>query len=165
MSHLNFIQSKIITNNQTLETLLSRWQFQGYKVVFTNGCFDLLHDGHLQYLAEAKLLGDKLFIGLNSDASTRRLKGEHRPINNEKSRSLMLAALLFVDAVMLFEENTPFELIQKIAPDVLVKGGDYNIDNIVGAEIVQAKGGLVTTIPFLEGFSTTNIEEKIRKSL
>lgn len=160
MDFLAHIQSKILSD-ATLTKTLAYWHFSKEKVVFTNGCFDLLHSGHLQYLSQARNLGTKLIIGLNSDASTRRLKGNHRPINDENSRCLMLASLVFVDAVILFEEDTPFELIQTIQPDILVKGGDYAIENIVGADIVKAKGGIVTTIPFLEGFSTTNIEQKI----
>lgn len=160
MDFLTHIQSKIL-NDATLTKTLAYWHFSEEKVVFTNGCFDLLHSGHLQYLAQARNLGTKLIIGLNSDASTQRLKGKHRPINDENSRSLMLASLIFIDAVVLFGEDTPFNLIQRIQPDILVKGGDYAIENIVGADIVKAKGGIVTTIPFLEGFSTTNIEQKI----
>jgi D-glycero-beta-D-manno-heptose 1-phosphate adenylyltransferase len=163
MNYLHYIESKIL-DAESLEKTLVHWRFEGKKIVFTNGCFDLLHSGHLQYLAQAKNLGHKLVIGLNSDASTKRLKGTHRPINDEKSRSLMLAALVFVDAVVLFEEDTPLNLIQIVQPDILVKGGDYNISAIVGADLVQQKGGLVTTLPFLEGYSTTNIEEKILKT-
>jgi D-glycero-beta-D-manno-heptose 1-phosphate adenylyltransferase len=163
MNYLHYIESKIL-DAESLEKTLVHWRFEGQKIVFTNGCFDLLHSGHLQYLAQAKNLGHKLVIGLNSDASTKRLKGTHRPFNDEKSRSLMLAALVFVDAVVLFEEDTPLNLIQIVQPDILVKGGDYNISTIVGADLVQQKGGLVTTLPFLQGYSTTNIEEKILKT-
>jgi rfaE bifunctional protein nucleotidyltransferase chain/domain len=160
MNYLDYINSKILASKPMEKTLLL-WRFREEKIVFTNGCFDLLHSGHLQYLAQAKNLGTKLIIGLNSDASTKRLKGEHRPINDEKSRSLMLASLVFIDAIIIFEEDTPLELIQKIQPDVLVKGGDYAIEQIVGAAEVQAKGGFVTTLSFLEGYSTTSIETKI----
>jgi D-glycero-beta-D-manno-heptose 1-phosphate adenylyltransferase len=163
MNYLHYIESKIL-DAESLEKALTHWRFEGQKIVFTNGCFDLLHSGHLQYLAQAKNLGTKLVIGLNSDASTKRLKGAHRPINDEKSRSLMLAALIFVDAVVVFEEDTPLQLIEIVQPDVLVKGGDYSINTIVGAELVQQKGGLVTTLPFLEGYSTTNIEKKIKQN-
>jgi D-glycero-beta-D-manno-heptose 1-phosphate adenylyltransferase len=163
MNYLHYIESKIL-DAESLGKALAHWRFEGQKIVFTNGCFDLLHSGHLQYLAQAKNLGHQLVIGLNSDASTKRLKGAHRPINDEKSRSLMLAALVFVDAVVLFEEDTPLNLIQIIQPDILVKGGDYNISTIVGADLVQQKGGFVTTLPFLQGYSTTNIEEKILKN-
>jgi rfaE bifunctional protein nucleotidyltransferase chain/domain len=160
MDYLAHIESKIL-DSISLEKKMAHWKFAGAKIVFTNGCFDLLHSGHLQYLAQAKSLGDILMIGLNSDASTKRLKGQHRPINDEKSRALLLAALVFIDAVVLFEEDTPLELIQMVQPDVLVKGGDYVIENIVGATIVQQKGGTVCTLPFLNGYSTTNIEDKI----
>jgi D-glycero-beta-D-manno-heptose 1-phosphate adenylyltransferase len=160
MDFLAHIQAKVL-DHSTLNKTLSLWHFCSETIVFTNGCFDLLHSGHLQYLAQARSLGTKLIIGLNSDASTKRLKGEHRPINDERSRCLMLSSLLFVDAVVSFEEDTPYELIQLIKPNVLVKGGDYTIEQIVGADFVKSKGGVVTTIPFLEGFSTTNIEQKI----
>jgi rfaE bifunctional protein nucleotidyltransferase chain/domain len=160
MDFLNHIHSKIL-DSHNLEKTLALWHFQNEKIVFTNGCFDLIHSGHLQYLAQARALGNRLIIGLNSDLSTKRLKGNHRPINDEKSRGLLLASLVFVDAVIVFEEDTPLELIKKIQPDILVKGGDYLIANIVGAKEVQEEGGFVTTIPFLEGYSTTNIETKI----
>ncbi len=131
------------------------------KIVFTNGCFDVLHFGHVQYLLEAKKLGDLLVVGLNSDASVRRLKGESRPINGEQERAFVLAALAFVDYVVVFEEDTPKELIEVVKPDVLVKGGDYQIENIVGADFVIQNGGTVTTIPFVEGFSSTHILEQL----
>lgn len=131
------------------------------KIVFTNGCFDVLHFGHVHYLQQAKKLGDILVIGLNSDDSVRRLKGETRPINGEKERAFVLAALSFVDYVVVFEEDTPKELIEVVKPDVLVKGGDYHIENIVGADFVLQNGGSVTTIPFVEGYSSTQIIEKL----
>lgn len=134
----------------------------GQKIVFTNGCFDVLHFGHVHYLLQAKKLGDILVIGLNSDDSVRRLKGPTRPINGENERALVLAALVCVDYVTLFEEDTPEELIKVVRPDVLVKGGDYTLDNIVGAEFVTQNGGIVTTIPFVEGFSSTRIIEKLK---
>lgn len=161
MDYLAHINSKIISDAVVLEKTLLHWHFAQARVVFTNGCFDLLHSGHLQYLAQAKNLGHRLIIGLNSDASTRQLKGQHRPINDERSRALALAALLYTDAVVIFEEATPENLIKIIQPDVLVKGGDYDVNKIVGADIVRQKGGIVTTLPFLEGYSTTNIEQKI----
>ena len=130
------------------------------KIVFTNGCFDVLHYGHVRYLLEAKALGDLLVVGLNSDDSVRRLKGESRPINGEKERAFVLAALEFVDYVVVFEEDTPKELIEVVNPNVLVKGGDYQIGNIVGADFVMQNGGTVTTIPFVEGYSSTQIIEK-----
>ena len=131
------------------------------KIVFTNGCFDVLHYGHVRYLLDAKSLGDLLVVGLNSDDSVRRLKGESRPINGEKERAFVLAALEFVDYIVVFEEDTPKKLIETVKPDVLVKGGDYQIENIVGADFVIQNGGTVTTIPFVEGFSSTRIIEQL----
>jgi D-beta-D-heptose 7-phosphate kinase/D-beta-D-heptose 1-phosphate adenosyltransferase len=131
------------------------------KIVFTNGCFDVLHFGHVYYLQQARQLGDLLVVGLNSDASVKRLKGDSRPINGEKERAYVLAALAFVDYVVVFEEDTPEKIIKKVKPDVLVKGGDFEISNIVGADFVQQNGGIVTTIPFVEGFSSTQIIEKL----
>lgn len=132
------------------------------KIVFTNGCFDVLHFGHVRYLLEAKELGDVLVVGLNSDDSVRRLKGPARPINGEKERAFVLASLACVDFVVLFDEDTPEELIKTVRPDVLVKGGDYSLDQIVGADFVQQNGGEVTTIPFVEGYSSTCIIEKLK---
>lgn len=131
------------------------------KIVFTNGCFDVLHFGHVHYLLKAKELGDILVVGLNSDDSVRRLKGSARPVNGEKERAFVLAALSCIDYVTLFEEDTPEELIKVVRPDVLVKGGDYDITTIVGADFVQRNGGTVTTIPFVEGFSSTRIIEQL----
>lgn len=138
------------------------WQQQGFEVVFTNGCFDLLHLGHLYYLAQARDLGDFLVVGMNSQESVSRLKGSHRPIKDEKTRACLLASLQFVDLVVRFEEDTPLALIQALRPDVLVKGGDYTIKDIVGAAEVQSWGGSVHTLSFVEGYSTTALEEKIR---
>ena len=152
MSILQSIESKIIT--------ISRWQEirnEDHKVVFTNGCFDVLHRGHVTYLAAARDLGDCLVVGLNSDASVKRLKGENRPINNENDRALVLAALSFIDYIILFEEDTPKNLIEQVKPDILVKGGDYKIEDIVGADFVQKNGGKVLTIPFVDGYSSTKI--------
>jgi rfaE bifunctional protein nucleotidyltransferase chain/domain len=140
------------------------WQQQGLEVVFTNGCFDLLHYGHLHYLAQAKDLGDRLVIGLNSGASVSRLKGPHRPINDELTRLHALASLTFVDMVVLFEEDTPLNLIKTLLPDVLVKGGDWSLSQIVGAQEVLGRGGRVLSLPFIEGYSTTSIEQKIRQN-
>jgi rfaE bifunctional protein nucleotidyltransferase chain/domain len=137
------------------------WKNQGLEVVFTNGCFDILHFGHIAYLQEAKAKGDKLVIGLNSDASVQILKGKHRPINDQKSRIAILDSLSFVDLIVLFEEETPLALITLIVPDILVKGGDYTIDKIVGANIVLENGGQVLSLQFVEGYSTTNLEQKI----
>ena len=163
MNLLSFIDSKVM-DAVSLQKALALWRFESAKIVFTNGCFDLLHRGHIQYLAQAKMLGTKLVIGLNSDDSVRRLKGAGRPINDQQSRSLMLASMLFVDAVVIFDEDTPYELIKSVMPDVLVKGGDYNTENIVGADIVRQGGGTVSVLPFLEGFSSTNIAKKILDS-
>lgn len=133
------------------------------KIVFTNGCFDILHVGHIRYMQEAAALGDILIVGLNSDDSVKRLKGPERPINNQNDRAEMLAALEFIDYVAVFDEDTPYELIKRIQPDVLVKGGDYNPDNVVGKDIVEARGGELRLLDFVVGKSTTNIIEKIRK--
>lgn len=157
----SLVQEKIFSWDQmTYQSEL--WKQAGCKVVFTNGCFDLIHYGHLYYLAEASSLGDKLIIGVNGDASVARLKGEHRPIKDEKNRLALLASLLFVDAVVIFDQDTPYELIKMIKPDLLVKGGDYKIEEIVGADIVQKAGGEVKTLAFVEGYSTTALENKIR---
>lgn len=145
-----------------LKGAITGWQAAGNKVVFTNGVFDLLHIGHITYLAKAAELGDKLVIGLNSDISVKRIKGESRPINSENNRAALLAALFFVDAVVLFEEDTPLNLITALMPDVLVKGADYTIENVVGAKEVMANGGEVKTISFVEGHSSTSIIQKIK---
>lgn len=139
------------------------WRSFGKKIVFTNGCFDILHHGHLHLVAAAANLGNVLVVGINSDASVKRLKGEDRPINHEQERMFQMASLLCTDAVCLFEEDTPEELIKTIRPDVLVKGGDYNIENIVGADFVQSYGGTVSSIPFVEGYSTTATITSIKK--
>jgi D-glycero-beta-D-manno-heptose 1-phosphate adenylyltransferase len=156
------IADKIQTWDQIRVTVES-WKAAGQKIVFTNGCFDILHYGHIHYLAQARDLGDRLVIGLNSTASVRRLKGPHRPINDEVTRQTLLAALEFVDAVVEFEQDTPYELIKTVQPDVLVKGGDWRPEQIVGADLVLAGGGEVKSLPFVEGYSTTAIEEKIRE--
>jgi D-glycero-beta-D-manno-heptose 1-phosphate adenylyltransferase len=158
---LNRISKKIQSFDQ-IEATVRRWQATGKTVVFTNGCFDLLHYGHLHYLADARDVGDKLIVGLNSAASVRRLKGEHRPINDELTRQYLLAALEVVDAVVVFDADTPLDLICRIAPDILVKGGDWQPDQIVGSDFVLRNGGKVMSLPFVEGYSTTNLESKIR---
>ncbi|MGW8122188.1 D-glycero-beta-D-manno-heptose 1-phosphate adenylyltransferase [Roseivirga echinicomitans] len=140
-----------------------KWKSQGEKVVFTNGCFDILHLGHIDYLEKAKALGSKLVVGLNDNPSVKRLKGEERPINNENARARMLAALAFVDGVTLFSEDTPKELITYLIPNILVKGSDYDLSNIVGADIVLANGGEVKTIDLVDGYSTTNLIQKLKK--
>lgn len=156
------IQQKLISNNQQLESLLAQWKQKGCKVVFTNGCFDLLHRGHVDYLTKARDLGDALFLGLNTDASVSSLKGPNRPIQDEQSRMLIMASLECVDAVMLFDEPTPYNLINKVQPDILVKGSDYKPEDIVGYDIVTAKGGQVITLDFIPGYSTSGIERKIK---
>lgn len=156
------IQNKILNNSTEFNALLDDWRANNYKIVFTNGCFDLLHRGHVDYLTKARDLGDKLFLGLNTDASVSKLKGEHRPIQDEQSRLHIMASLQCVDAVILFDEETPYELIKSVQPDILVKGADYKPENIVGYDIVTAKGGEVITLEFLEGYSTTSIEKKIK---
>jgi len=133
------------------------------KTVFTNGCFDILHIGHVHYLNEAKSLGDKLVVGLNSDSSVKRLKGDERPINHELDRKFVLENLKAVDEVIIFDDDTPIELIKKINPDILVKGGDWPIEKIVGHEHVLANGGLVKSLSFKDGYSTTSTLEKIKK--
>jgi len=153
--------TKIVTWTQALDHV-RKWKNAGDKVAFTNGCFDILHKGHVTYLEEARLLASRLVVGLNSDASTTRLKGPGRPLNSEDARAAVLAALESVDLVVIFGEDTPGELIETLQPDVLVKGGDYTVDNVVGADFVQNRGGKVLIIPFLQGYSTTSIEEKIR---
>jgi len=152
-----------IVSQQELQKRIKSWQSKGQKVVFSNGCFDILHLGHIDYLEKARAFGDKLVIGLNSDDSVRVLKGSSRPVNLQEARARMLAALSFVDGVTVFEEETPQELIEYLLPNVLVKGSDYNIENIVGAKSVIANGGSVETIDLVNGYSTTNIIEKIKK--
>lgn len=129
--------------------------------MFTNGCFDIIHPGHVDYLERARSMGSCLVVGLNSDASVRRLKGALRPVNDQQSRARVLAALACVDFVIIFDEDTPLELIRKVSPDVLVKGGDWSVDRIVGREVVEAAGGTVCSIPLLAGYSTTGTVERI----
>ena len=160
MKTLTTIKNKLLSR-EALETKLAEWRSAGETIVFTNGCFDILHRGHVEYLAQAADLGDKLIVGLNTDASVKRLKGESRPVNDEKSRALLLSALQFVDAVVFFDEDTPYDLIKQVQPDILVKGNDYKPEEIVGYDIVTAKGGKVLTIDLVEGFSTTNIISRL----
>ncbi|WP_161889675.1 D-glycero-beta-D-manno-heptose 1-phosphate adenylyltransferase [Pontibacter russatus] len=155
---------KIFTLPQ-LQQQVSAWRSQGKRIVFTNGCFDLLHLGHVDYLEKARRLGDKLVLGLNTDASISRIKGPTRPLQDEVSRARIMASLLFVDAVVLFDQNTPLELIEAVQPDILVKGDDYTVENIVGHEVVLARGGEVKTVPLVKGYSTTSIVKKIEKQL
>jgi len=159
------IERTLVDKINTLPNLMQKvkqWKSEGQKLVFTNGVFDLIHTGHITYLAQAAELGNKLIIGLNSDASVKRLKGESRPVNHQDSRALLLSAFFFIDAIVIFDEDTPANLINTAMPDVLVKGGDYTIENIVGANEVMANGGEVKTINFVEGYSSTAIINKIR---
>ncbi len=144
--------------------MLHVWRFQQKKIVFTNGCFDIVHLGHLDYLSKAADLGDILILGLNTDASVQRLKGAGRPVVDEQARAFMMASLRFVDAVVLFDQQTPYELIQLVQPDVLVKGKDYKAEEVVGYDIVTAKGGKVETIDLVPGYSTTALIQKIIRS-
>ena len=143
--------------------IINRIKAERKKIVFTNGCFDLLHVGHIRYLAQAKKLGDFLIIGLNSDSSVKELKGENRPINSFEDRATLLSAIESVDLVVMFEEQTPKNLIKDIVPDILVKGGDYNIEDIVGYQTVMQNGGQVKTLSFYDGYSSTNYINKIKK--
>lgn len=163
MTQMEQIERKIVYRKD-LKKLILKWRNANERIVFTNGCFDLLHLGHVDYLAKAKDLGERLIIGVNTDSSVKRLKGEHRPLQDENSRLHILAALQSVDAVVLFDEDTPYELIKEIEPDILVKGADYKIENIVGYDIVVSRGGSVQTIEFIEGYSTTLIEKRILNS-
>lgn len=160
MNKLANLSSKILDRDQ-LRRACVVWNFKNQKVVFTNGCFDILHLGHIEYLSKAAGLGDVLVIGMNTDQSIQKIKGQSRPINDEHSRSMVLAALEFVTAVVLFDEETPYELIKTIQPDILVKGKDYTVEEVVGHDIVLAKGGKVVTIELTPGYSTTAIEQKI----
>ncbi len=151
-----------IVNPAQLVAQVATWKASGKRIVFTNGCFDILHLGHVDYLEKASEKGDKLIIGINTDKSVKRLKGDNRPVNNEIARARILAALAFVDAVTFFDEDTPLALIQMISPDVLIKGSDYTISNIVGADIVLKNGGKVETIELVSGYSTTQIINQIK---
>lgn len=158
-----FIEGKYYSR-ETVVAATKRWKFLGKKIVFTNGVFDLLHDGHLKSLHEAASHGDILLIGLNSDASVKKLKGDSRPIQGEATRSAVLANLFITDGIILFDADTPLELIKLILPDVLVKGGDYEIKDIAGAKEVIAAGGEVIIVPILAGHSTSNTVAKMRKA-
>jgi rfaE bifunctional protein nucleotidyltransferase chain/domain len=162
MERLSTIKSKIYTWDH-LRRQLALWRFKEKKIVFSNGCFDVLHLGHVEYLAKARDLGDILIVGLNSDDSVRRIKGAHRPVNNEEARAITLAALSFVDGVIHFTEDTPLELIKLIQPDILVKGKDYEGKDIVGSDVVKSHGGQVVTIELTKGYSTTHTIELAQK--
>ncbi len=163
MKSVSAIEKKIFTLPQMLAQIAS-WRVINKKIAFTNGCFDILHEGHIFSLSQAAAEADYLIVGVNSDSSTKRLKGPERPVNHEHSRALLLASLVIVDAVVIFDEDTPLELITAIKPDVLVKGGDYTIEQIVGSKEVIANGGRVVINPIVEGFSTTGIIQQIKSS-
>ena len=160
-TQLELIVEKIIPHDK-IEKHTNLWRFLSNRIVFTNGCFDILHRGHIEYLAAAADLGSKLIIGLNSDASVARLKGSGRPVNTFQDRALALAALRFTDAIVEFDEDTPLNLIRMVGPDFLVKGGDYSQNEIVGAKDVEANGGEIVIISFTEGYSTTSFLKKIQ---
>ena len=160
MDKLEIIKSKIVTKDN-LRILLSFWKFKEKRIVFTNGCFDIIHRGHIEYLAKAASCGNILIVGLNTDDSVKRLKGKNRPLQDEYSRAIILASLSFVDNVILFNEDTPYDLIKFVQPDILIKGSDYKPEDIVGYDIVKAKSGEIITVDFIAGYSTTNIIKKI----
>ncbi|NCI45842.1 D-glycero-beta-D-manno-heptose 1-phosphate adenylyltransferase [Sediminibacterium soli] len=163
MKAVESIEKKILALPDLLR-LVAGWRLLGKRIAFSNGCFDILHEGHIFSLSQAAKEADYLVVGLNSDSSTRQLKGAGRPVNHEKSRALVLASLVMVDAVVLFEEDTPLHLIQSLLPDVLVKGGDYTVEQIAGSKEVLANGGRVVINPIVEGFSTTGIIQHIKSS-
>lgn len=163
MEKLDIIKSKILSS-QELEIALPYWRFKDFKIVFTNGCFDIIHRGHIEYLAKASAHGDILFIGLNSDKSVKSIKGPGRPIQDENSRALILASLSFVSALVLFNEDTPIKLIEKVQPDILIKGADYKPEEIVGYDLVKGIGGEIITIDLVEGYSTSAINNKLSSS-
>lgn len=162
MNHLELIQSKIYDLPALLRQILI-WRFLGDKIIFTNGCFDLLHYGHVCYLSKAADLGKQLIVGINSDASVKKLnKGPNRPIQDENTRATIMASLHFVSAVIIFREDTPYDLIKAIEPDILVKGGDWKPENTVGYDIVKTTGGEVVIFEYVDGFSTSGLEKKIK---
>ena len=164
MTPIEIIHSKIYKSAVSFLTLMNHWKLSGERVVFTNGCFDLVHRGHIDSLAKAAAFGDRLVVGLNSDVSVKLLKGETRPLIDQQSRAIVLAALLMVDAIILFDEETPYELIRSIVPDVLVKGTEYQLEEIAGFDVVLANGGRVERIELTEGFSTTDLIQKIKNN-
>ena len=163
MNRADLIQQKILSRPQLLQRM-EQWRLLGKTIAFTNGVFDVLHEGHIYSLSQAAAEADILVVALNDDASVKRLKGESRPLNNQDSRSILMASLQIVDFVVLFEEDTPLELIKSVRPDVLVKGGDYTVEQVVGAKEVIAAGGRVVINPIKEGFSTTSLIEQAKKS-
>lgn len=162
MDFFEKIKNKIIEGEELVKWL-DECRKNGKKIVITNGCFDILHRGHVEYLSKAAAFGDVMVVGLNTDASVKRLKGPSRPVNDEYARAFVLAGLEFVSAVVLFDEDTPYNLIKKVQPDFLVKGSDYKPENIVGYDIVTAKGGKVVTVDLVEGYSTTKTIEKMQR--
>jgi len=158
------ILGRILTS-EAIKAEIINWRKANKKIVFTNGCFDLIHRGHIEYLTRAKLYGDILIVGLNSDDSVRRLKGKSRPYMNENDRAYILSQLKPVDVVIVFFEDTPYTLIKKVEPDILVKGGDYQVHEICGRDIVEKRGGSVFNIPFIHGYSTTNLIKKIQADI
>jgi rfaE bifunctional protein nucleotidyltransferase chain/domain len=155
--------SEKIVTKEKLQSLIEGWKARGEKIVFSNGCFDIVHLGHVDYLEKARNLGDRLVLGLNTDESVKRLKGPQRPVMDEKARARVMASFQFVDAVIFFGEDTPFDLISFVKPDILVKGDDYSIDKIVGAELVIGNGGEVKTVPLVKGYSTSEIISRIKR--
>jgi rfaE bifunctional protein nucleotidyltransferase chain/domain len=169
MNTYEFSQSKIFHFAKeedviSLKRKLAFWRFKNQSIIFSNGCFDILHLGHIDYLSKAADLGNVLIVGLNSDSSVKKIKGVNRPLNKETDRAILLASLGFIKAVVIFEEETPYELIKAVSPDVLVKGSDYDIDKIIGHDIVKTNGGEIKTIDFLEGYSTSSLIKKIKSS-
>lgn len=167
MNTNEFSQSKIFRFSKeedilNLKRKLAFWKFKDLSVVFTNGCFDILHLGHIDYLSKTADQGNILIVGLNTDRSVKKIKGKKRPINNEASRAAVLASLFFIDAVVLFDEETPYNIIKTISPDILVKGSDYKAEEIVGCDIVKSYGGKTVTIDFLDGYSTSSLIEKMK---
>jgi rfaE bifunctional protein nucleotidyltransferase chain/domain len=162
MNKYTLIKSKIVTGIDLMR-LLSIYRFKNQKIVFTNGCFDLIHLGHVKYLSQAADLGNILIVGLNSDSSVIKIKGHGRPVLDQESRAMTLAAFSFVNNIVLFDEETPYKLIKQIMPDILVKGGDYNPEEIVGYDIVKENGGEIKMLDFIEGYSTSDIIERINK--
>jgi len=161
MSFHNQLKEKIVSQDQALKSIKA-WREKNKKIVFTNGCFDIIHPGHIDYLSQARDLGDILVLGLNTDQSVRRLnKGSNRPINDERTRAYVLAGLASVDLIVFFDEETPYNLIKLLQPNVLVKGNDYEVEKIIGFDILKENGGEVITIPFLEGYSTSSLIKKI----
>ena len=163
MKQTDAVKNRILDRQELIKEVV-RLRLKSKTIAFTNGVFDILHEGHIAVLSKAASFADVLIVGLNSDASVKKIKGEDRPVNKENSRALILASLIMVDNVVIFEEDTPIEIIKLIQPDVLVKGGDYTLDTIVGAKEVMANGGRVEIVPLMEGFSTTTIIKKISSS-